>query len=131
MVIDTSVIVAILRREPERQRFLKWILSDSSRVMSAVTALESMLVMEGRHGPEGGTNLELFLYTAGIEVVPFDRRQAEAARQAWRRFGKGNHSAALNRGDCCTYALAKVTGEPLLSKGEDFPRTDIPLVPPG
>jgi len=61
--------------------------------------------------------------------VPMDAGQAELARSAWRRFGKGRHPAGLNIGDCCAYALARYTGEPLLYKGEYFRKTDVHLVP--
>ena len=69
--------------------------------------------------------LDTLLESAQIELVPVTVEHLEAARRAWRRFGKGNHPAALNFGDCFAYALAKATGEPLLFKGEDFARTDI------
>ena len=85
------------------------------------------MVMEGRYGPEAGADLELLLYTSQAEIVAFDTRQLEEARRAWRRYGKGNHPAALNIGDCCVYALAKVSGEPVLCKGADFARTDIAI----
>ena len=67
----------------------------------------------------------MFLETSAIELVPVTPEQANAARHAWRRFGKGNHPATLNFGDCFAYALAKTAGEPLLFKGEDFAQTDI------
>ena len=69
----------------------------------------------------------LFLLDARTEIVPFDSRQAQTAVRAWRKFGKGRYPAQLNLGDCCVYALAKVSQEPVLSKGADFPQTDIPL----
>jgi len=97
------------------------------RLVSAVTVLESAMVLEGRHGPDAGVDLELFLFDARTEIVPFDSRQAQAAVRAWRRYGKGRHPAQLNLGDSCVYALAKASHEPVLCKGADFPRTDIPL----
>ena len=69
--------------------------------------------------------LDTLLESAEIELVPVTLEHLKAARRAWRRFGKGNHPAALNFGGCFAYALAKTTGEPLLFKGEDFTRTDI------
>ena len=81
--------------------------------------------MEGRGGMAAGHALDLFLQDAMIELAPVTAEHMEAARRAWRRFGKGNHPAALNFGDCFAYALADVTGEPLLFKGEDFARTDV------
>jgi ribonuclease VapC len=88
------------------------------------------MVLEGRYGPDAGGDLELFLFDARAEIVPLDSRQAQAAVRAWRKYGKGRHPAQLNLGDCCVYALAKVSGEPVLCKGADFPRTDIRLVTP-
>ena len=93
-----------------------------------VTVPEAAIVFEGRYGPDAGADLELFLFDARTEIVPLDSKQAQAAVRAWRRYGKGRHPAQLNLGDCCVYALATVSQEPLLSKGTDFPRTDIPLV---
>jgi ribonuclease VapC len=95
--------------------------------MSAGTLVEAAIVVEARLGHAGGRELDLLLHAAAVDIVPVDREQAELGRQAWRRFGKGNHRAALNYGDCFAYALAKRSGEPLLSKGDDFPRTDVTL----
>ena len=83
------------------------------------------MVVEGRGGTEAGDDLDALLKRTRVEFVPVTQEQANVARQAWRRFGKGNHPAALNFGDCFAYALAEVTGEPLLFKGEDFALTDI------
>ena len=76
-------------------------------------------------GEATGHALDRLLKRAEIELVPVTQEQMEAARRAWRRFGKGNHPAALNFGDCFAYALAETTGEPLLFKGEDFAKTDV------
>ena len=86
------------------------------------------MVLEGWYGPDAGADLELFLFDARTEIVPLDSRQAQAAVRAWRKYGKGRHPAQLKPGDCCVYALAKVSHETVLSKGGDFPRTDIALV---
>ena len=93
--------------------------------MSVANALEASIVVEGRGGMAAGHALGLFLKEAVIELAPVTAEHLEAARRACRRFGKGNHPAALSFGDCFAYALAEVTGEPLLFKGEDFTRTDI------
>jgi ribonuclease VapC len=98
------------------------------RLISAVTVLEAAIVLEGRYGPAAGADLELFLFDARAEVMPLDSRQAHAAVRAWRKFGKGRHPAQLNLGDCCVYALAKVSQEPVLCRGSGFARTDTPLV---
>ena len=78
-----------------------------------------------RYGEAGGRELDLWLVRIGADIVPVDADQAEEARRAWRRFGKGRHPAGLNYGDCFSYALAKARGAPLLFKGDDFRRTDI------
>lgn len=83
------------------------------------------MVVETRLGDRAGRELDLFVHEAGIDIVPVDREQAKIARRAWRRFGKGQHPARLNLGDCFAYALAKTTGEPLLFKGADFAKTDV------
>ena len=107
---------------------LKALMASQSRLLSAVTGLEASLVIEGRYGAEAGADLELLIYAAGIRIVPFDARQCEVARTAWRKYGKGRHPASLNLGDCCVYAVAKVYGEPVLCKGDDFQRTDVAVV---
>jgi ribonuclease VapC len=125
MVLDTSAVVAILLNEPERRAFDVAVAAESRRLMAAPTLVELAMVIEGRFGPAGGHRLDRWLAEAGIEIVPFTREQAELARGAFRRYGKGRHPAGLNYGDCFAYALAKATGEPLLFKGEDFRQTDV------
>ena len=93
--------------------------------MSAANFLEASIVLESRTGGASRRNLDIFLERGHIELVPVTQEQAHAARQAWRRFGKGNHPAGLNFGDCFAYALAETTREPLLFKGRDFALTDI------
>jgi ribonuclease VapC len=88
-----------------------------------------VVVNESRKGEASGRELDLFIYRAGVEIVAVDHDQAETARVAWRRFGKGRHPARLNYGDCFGYALAKSRRLPLLFDGEDFSRTDIERVP--
>ena len=83
------------------------------------------MVVEGRGGVAAGDELDAFLETTGIEMAPVTVEHLAAARRAWRRFGKGNHPAGLNFGDCLAYALAETTGEPLLFKGDDFAQTDV------
>ena len=126
MIIDTSAILAILLREPEAERFERAISAASSRRISAATLLEATIVLESRFGPAAAHELDAFLRRAQIELEPVTPEQAQTARQAWRRFGKGNHPAGLNFGDCFAYALSEATREPLLFKGRDFELTDIP-----
>ena len=109
MVVDTSAIIAILLQEPDAERFSRALAEAQSRLVSAATLLEASMVIETRKGPEGGRDLDLLIYRAQIEIVPLDQEQAEVARAAWRRFGKGRHPAGLNYGDCLAYALAKVS----------------------
>jgi ribonuclease VapC len=125
MVIDTSALVAILQDEPERRRFNEAIEQAPHRLLSTANLVEISIVIESRHGAEGIRELDLFLRTAQIEAASVDAAQALAAREAFRRFGKGRHPAGLNFGDCFAYALAATRDEPLLFKGDDFPLTDI------
>lgn len=125
MVIDTSAVVAILFDEPERLDFNRHISRSATRLLSPVNRVELTCVIEGRKGMAGRSDLERFIDEAGLEVVSIDGAHADLACEAFRRFGKGRHPAALNIGDCFAYALAKATGEPLLYKGDDFTRTDI------
>jgi ribonuclease VapC len=125
MVIDTSAVLAILLGEPERRRFNEKIEADPVRLLSAASFLETASIIDDRFGNEGARDLKLFLAEAEIEIDPVTLDPAEVAREAYRRFGKGNHPAALNFGDCFAYALARIRGEPLLFKGTDFSQTDI------
>ncbi len=127
MVIDTSALVAILDGEPERREFIETIEAADSRHMSVATFVESWIVIEARYGAEGLRDLERFATRAGIELMAVDVEQGQIARGAFSRFGKGRHRAALNYGDCFSYALAIFLGEPLLCKGDDFKYTDLTL----
>lgn len=125
MVIDTSALLAILCDEPDRSRYTRAIADASVRVISAATLVEASIFIEARFGPSGGRELDLLIHRADVQVAPVDAGQAELARVAWRRFGRGQHPAGLNFGDCFSYALAADRAEPLLFKGEDFAATDI------
>jgi ribonuclease VapC len=126
IVVDTSALLAILNKEPERDRFLDVLANDDRPVLSAVTLYETMLIASARRGPDNLADLAGILETAEAEVVPFDADQARASQTVYMRYGKGLHQAArLNLCDCVAYALAKHLGVPLLYKGEDFRATDI------
>jgi ribonuclease VapC len=125
MVIDTSAIVAILLGEAEAEAFAETIEATPVRLMSVASALEATIVIESELGAEGGRELDALLQTTGISIEPVTTEQLAAARYAFRNFGKGRHPAALNFGDCFSYALSRTTGEPLLFKGDDFARTDV------
>ncbi len=121
LIADSSAIVAILKDEPEAADLMAVISREVTKV-SAASMLESAMVIK----PSRFIDLDQLLEDAEITVVPFDRDQAKIARDAFAQYGKRSGSKAqLNFGDCMTYALAKVTGEPLLFKGDDFTHTDV------
>jgi ribonuclease VapC len=123
VVIDTSALLAILLGEPERGKFLQLLSESETRLLSAASALETVIVVESRRGEAAGRELDLFLHRTKIEIVAVDAEQFSMARFAWRKFGKGRHPAALNFGDCFAYALTKT----LLAKSDDFRQTDLQL----
>jgi ribonuclease VapC len=128
MVIDSSAVLAILQDEPERATFNRAVAADRVRLLSAANYLEVAIIIDRRRGEGGARDLRHYLIDAAINIVPVSASQAELARAAYRRFGRGYHPARLNFGDCLAYALAQETGESLLFKGEDFPRTDVATV---
>ena len=125
MVIDTSALIAILVNEPERSEFIRAIEEAASSRISTATFVETSIVLDARYGTKALHVLDRFIAKAGIELRPLDVEQGHAASAAFRRFGKGRHRAGLNYGDCFSYALANVLGEPLLYKGADFSHTDL------
>ena len=125
MVIDSSAFVAILGGEPEQKVFIEAILADPTRIAGAATVFEASVVILSRWGEPGLGHFRAFCSRAAIETAGFQAEQVDVAIEAFRRFGKGRHPAGLNFGDCFSYALAKVTGEPLLFKGGDFSQTDV------
>jgi len=129
MVIDSSAIIAVLLNEVNAADVARAIEASSQHLLSAVNLLEASIVIESRKGEAGGRELDLLIYRAAIEIVAVDQDQAELARIAWRRFGKGRYPTGLNYGDCFAYALAKTRQLPLLFHGDDFSRTDINIVP--
>ena len=125
MVIDTSAVIAIFLDEPERLAFSRCILASDPRLMSTISKLEAGMVAAGRDGQAGASRLDGIFRELNIVFVPFDERQADIAREAFTRYGKGRHKAGLNFGDCAAYALAVAEAEPLLFKGTDFTSTDV------
>ena len=125
MILDTSVLVAVLFGEPEADLYIRLIHSAERCLISAGSFLELSVVIERQTAPEVARQCDMFFRRAGIMIEPFTVEQAHIARQAFHDFGKGRHKAGLNFGDCFAYALAKITGEPLLFKGEDFKKTDL------
>ena len=125
MIIDSSALVAVALLEEDGERLVHAMAEADARRISAATWLESCIVIE-RHKQAGViARFEALLARLRADIVPVSFEQATEARLAHHRFGRGNHPARLNYGDCFAYALAKVTGEPLLFKGNDFSQTDI------
>ncbi len=125
MIVDTSALLAILFGEPDAKRYETAIAQAITCRMSVANLVEAAVLVESRTGASGGDQLDSLVERSPIELVPITLEQAQAARRAWRIFGKGNHPAALNFGDCFAYALAETTREPLLFKGSDFALTGI------
>ncbi|TAN53702.1 MAG: type II toxin-antitoxin system VapC family toxin [Methylococcaceae bacterium] len=125
MVVDTSAWLCILLNEPDATRYAEVLAMADTLLLSSVSYVELGIVISSRHGAAGLERADRLLLALGAETIPFDRSQAAAALSVWQRYGKGNHPARLNFGDCCTYALAKLRDTPLLYKGEDFAQTDI------
>jgi ribonuclease VapC len=128
MVLDTSALIAMLSDEPEAEWFEAAVAADGIRLMSMASYVETAIVIETRFGEPGGRELDLWLHRAAVDLVGVDADQADAARVAYRTYGKGRHRAGLNFGDCFSYALAKASGQPVLFKGDDFGHTDIGVV---
>ncbi|MEO0594399.1 MAG: type II toxin-antitoxin system VapC family toxin [Myxococcota bacterium] len=125
MIVDTSALVAIFQREAEAVPFLEALSGAQSTSISTVTFVETATVLSYRKAKPMQATIEDFLDRLGVERVSFtDQHRIEALDAHWR-YGKGRHPAALNFGDCISYATAKLAGESLLYKGRDFSRTDI------
>lgn len=125
MVLDTSAIIAVLRNESDADVYREAIERAESLRIGAPTLLECEIVARQALGDDGSTDLDNFLTALDVHVEPFGRLEADYARYAYRRFGKGRHSANLNFGDCLTFGTAVAQNEPLLFKGGDFAQTNI------
>lgn len=125
MVIDSSALIAVLVGEEGAGDYLDALSSAEGKYMSALNHFESAIVIASRKGEAGSKALAALVAHARIELLPFDASQSEIALDAWRRYGKGRHPAALNLGDCAAYALAMTLGQKLLFKGEGFAKTDV------
>src|SRR5262245_57917070 len=125
MIIDSSAIVAILRRESEADVMADAMAGAPVRRISAVNYVEAAVVIDSRRDPVFSRGLNDLLRQTQTMIEAVTPEQAITAREAYRDFGKGRHKAGLNLGDCFAYALAKDKGEPLLFKGDDFRRTDV------
>jgi len=128
VIIDSSAILAVVGKEAGYEPILHALAAAQQTRIGAPTRLETGIVMMARFGPRGKTALSRFLQENAITTIAFGEEHAAVALDAYTRFGKGRHPAALNFGDCCTYAIASLAGEPLLCVGDDFARTDLLLV---
>ncbi len=125
IVVDTSALIAILRAEPDAEVFIDALQASPRCVMAAPTQFEMLMVALGRRSEEGQAAADALLVEYQIEIIGWTHAHADLAIEAFRKFGKGRHKAALNFGDCMAYALAKSLDAPLLYKGNDFALTDL------
>jgi ribonuclease VapC len=125
MVLDSSAIVAIELQEPGFESLVDRIRDADAVLIGLPTMFETAMVLTGRRVRDARPWLRGFLQSVDAEAVPFTEAHLNAAMEAFLRFGKGRHPAALNFGDCMSYAVAKVANMPLLYVGNDFPQTDI------
>ena len=125
MIVDASAVLSILFREEDAQRFAGAIEGADMLRMSVVNYVEAAVRIDGLKDAESSRDFDEFMRRTGITLHAVTPELADGARSAYRRYGKGNHDARLNLGDCFAYALAKATGESLLFKGDDFSKTDI------
>ncbi len=128
MILDTSAVVAIFLKEPGHEALVEAMSSASAVGIGAPTLVETGIVLSARLGSDARGSLARFLSEGGVTVVPFGEAHYASAVDAWLRYGKGRHPASLNLGDCMSYATALLTSRPLLCVGDDFTRTDIPIV---
>lgn len=129
MIVDSSAVVAILLQEPGWEPLLDHIAADPAPAIGAPTLVESGIVLAARLGIPGKTLLARFVEESGMRPIAFDADHWTVAVDAYLRYGKGRHPAALNFGDCLTYAISRIAEEPLLCIGDDFAKTDLPLIP--
>jgi len=125
VIVDSSAVVAVLKREPLQEEMATKLANADVVAIGAPTLFETDMVTIGALGKRGRAVIAQFLESFEVEVIPFGDNHWQVAAEAFMRFGKGRHPAALNYGDCMTYATAKVAGEPLLYIGSDFAQTDL------
>jgi ribonuclease VapC len=125
MIIDSSVLLAIIFREPGFEALLDRLLAAEAAAAGAPTLTEAGIVLEARLGKDSHGLLERILDEFGVQEIPFGEVHWRVAVEAFRRYGRGRHPASLNFGDCLTYATARLAGESLLFVGDDFSGTDL------
>lgn len=127
MILDSSVIVAIVVQEPGWEDLVARLGAEPAVGVGAPTLTETAIVLTARLGKSAGPLLARFVQESQLTIVPFTDEHWRTAADAYVKFGKGRHPASLNFGDCLTYAVARLAGQPLLCRGVDFPKTDLPL----
>lgn len=130
MILDSSALLAIVFREPGHEELVARILASDVRAIGTPTLAETGIVLHARLGQASYGLLERLLDEFGLQELSFGEVHWREAVEAYRRFGRGRHPAALNFGDCLTYAACRLAGEPLLFVGEDFAQTDLEAVAP-
>ena len=125
MIVDASAVITILRAEPEAPAIARVLDREDSFRISVVNYVEAAIVIDSGRDPIASRRFDDFCRETPLIIEPVTVEQGRVAREAYRDFGKGRHRSGLNLGDCFAYALARVTGEPLLFKGGDFGHTDI------
>jgi ribonuclease VapC len=125
MIVDSSAVLAVIFAEGGYEKVLAELTKGSPAAIAAPTVAEAGIVLSARLGTKSAGIIERFLQEFRIDVVPFAEAHVGIAVEAYRRYGKGHHAAALNFGDCIAYAVAKLADAPLLYVGNDFKRTDI------
>jgi ribonuclease VapC len=128
VIVDSSALLAVVFREPGFERLLEFMVGEAPAAAGAPTLAETGIVLHARLGTAAQGLLERLIDELDIQEVPFGELHWREAVEAFRRYGRGRHPAGLNFGDCMAYAVARLSGEPLLFLGEDFRRTDIEAV---
>ena len=129
MIVDSSALIALIQREDTAARIAEIMSTESACRIGAPTWTETLIVLMQRYGPVGRTVLERVRQEFGLAVIDYTAEHAAIAVDAYARFGKGHHKAALNFGDCMTYAMARFSTEPLVAVGDDFPHMDLVFAP--
>ncbi len=125
MIVDSSAIIAVVFKEPDWEGVFEILEAAPGAGISTPTLVETGIVLTARLGRPALLVVQRLIHELGLEIVPFGERHWQAAVEAYERFGKGRHRAALNFGDCMAYATAHLAAEPLLFVGDDFALTDI------
>lgn len=125
MIVDTSALVAILRKENGFETYFEALVQAENVALSSVSYLETGILFTTRYAAKGLAGFESFIDVLQIETVAFTQEHARLAISAYQKYGRGNHRAALNFGDCAAYALAIERDDVLLYKGNDFSHTDV------